>query len=67
MRLRISKFIQSRQVISDEGLPELDIICWDWLNLIFVIAAFNNFFIIPKKQIPFVQSLNKKTYKMDCF
>ena len=47
---RISKFIYARQILSDEGLPELDVTWRDGLNLISVITASNNCFIIPKKQ-----------------
>ena len=52
-RWRIPKFIQSRQAISDEGFPELDITCRDWINLISVITACINFFIIPKNKCVF--------------
>ena len=48
-RWRVFKFIHSRQVISNEGLPELDSTWWDWINLLSVIIACNNCFIIPKK------------------
>ena len=60
--MAVSKFIQTRQVLSDEGLPELDITWRDSLNLISVTPASNNCFIIPKNKYP-----SKETCRMDCF
>ena len=62
---RISKFIQSRRVMSDEGLPNLDVAWQDWLDLISVITVSSNCNISKKNT--FSRSLNKEICRMDYF